>query len=439
MKKLLLLPAIFISPFFFLSASVIPLLADETTVEIVANGSESNNEVVVESTIDTNVSQNNDAVVKTVVTQSANTGDNQANQNTGGNVTIDTGSVETITTITTTTINHNQVDTCCDTTSGTTTTITNNGAASANTATVTAASANTVTQTNHADINNNPSQSADTGANQANQNTGNSTTIHTGDINATATITNQNINHNTAHVPAAAIGGPQHLTISGNGAGSTNQANIELVTNTDANQEQDFNIDNLIDQIFNTGTNQANQNTGGSVNIITGTIIADATIINQDININNLDLCCQETNGDDDNGDEDNGNGNDNGNGDSNGNNNGNNNGNGNDTYNCECNCDCDCDYSNDCNACCSDCCYDCCGAYGGITERIIEKTTEYITYRTLGASSGIGGGQVLGATLPATGSSAANTIYFLIANILTFLLGTYLRLRSGRSPSTIS
>ena len=53
-------------------------------------------------------------------------------------------------------------------------------------------------------------------------------------------------------------------------------------------------------------------------------------------------------------------------------------------------------------------------------------------------SNNGVGGnGQVLGAidgaVLPVTGSSL---LLLLIANILMFLLGCYLRLRSGRSPA---
>jgi hypothetical protein len=50
-------------------------------------------------------------------------------------------------------------------------------------------------------------------------------------------------------------------------------------------------------------------------------------------------------------------------------------------------------------------------------------------------------GGSVLGAStgsiLPATGNS--QQLWLLIANILTFLLGCYLRLRSGRSPAVVN
>ena len=48
--------------------------------------------------------------------------------------------------------------------------------------------------------------------------------------------------------------------------------------------------------------------------------------------------------------------------------------------------------------------------------------------------NGGSGNGSVLGATLPSTGTSW--WVYATIANILMFLLGLYLRMRAGRSPT---
>jgi hypothetical protein len=62
-----------------------------TTIEISGNGAGADSNVAVQNTNTTTVSQNNTANVTNTVKTNADTGDNKANYNTGGNVGIQTG------------------------------------------------------------------------------------------------------------------------------------------------------------------------------------------------------------------------------------------------------------------------------------------------------------------------------------------------------------
>src|SRR3990167_7594248 len=96
------------------SSFATPLLA--TTVEISGNGSDSDNTVSVEQTNKTEVNQNNTANISNNVNVSSNTGDNKAEDNTGGDVSIDTGDSSANVTVTNS-ANSNQasVNGCCPT------------------------------------------------------------------------------------------------------------------------------------------------------------------------------------------------------------------------------------------------------------------------------------------------------------------------------------
>ena len=73
---------------------VTPALA-ETTIEITGNGYNSTNDATVKFTGDTTVYQENTAIVINKVESDADTGNNDANQNTGGSVGVLTGDSST--------------------------------------------------------------------------------------------------------------------------------------------------------------------------------------------------------------------------------------------------------------------------------------------------------------------------------------------------------
>src|SRR3989338_5893675 len=62
-----------------------------TTITIDGNASDSDNDVTVNNTQSTNVSQNNTANFTNYIDADADTGDNDANKNNGGDVSIETG------------------------------------------------------------------------------------------------------------------------------------------------------------------------------------------------------------------------------------------------------------------------------------------------------------------------------------------------------------
>src|SRR6266404_4159277 len=90
MKKII---AIFASSLLLLG-SALPVLAD-STVTITGNGSDSVNSTNVTTTETTQVQQTNSANISNNVSSSSNSGDNTASHNTGGSVSVDTGSAKT--------------------------------------------------------------------------------------------------------------------------------------------------------------------------------------------------------------------------------------------------------------------------------------------------------------------------------------------------------
>src|SRR3989304_5885670 len=73
----------------------LPVLAQSTTLVITGNGAESDSDINVAQTTTTTVVQNNYAKIKNDVDADSDTGDNDANYNTGGNVSVKTGDADT--------------------------------------------------------------------------------------------------------------------------------------------------------------------------------------------------------------------------------------------------------------------------------------------------------------------------------------------------------
>src|SRR3972149_826803 len=71
--------------------SLTPLAFADTTIELSGNGDNSNNNALVSVSSSTTVVQSNTATIVNTVYSDANTGKNDANSNTGGDVKIDTG------------------------------------------------------------------------------------------------------------------------------------------------------------------------------------------------------------------------------------------------------------------------------------------------------------------------------------------------------------
>lgn len=159
----------------------------------------------------------------------------------------------------------------------TTYTVSGNGAKSDNTIDVNSNNTTVVTQNNSANVNNNVSGSASTGGNDANYNTGGDVAILTGDAKSSVSVSNE-LNSNRADVNSCDCDGDVKLNISGNGAYSDNKVDLDKYNTTDVFQTNDAYVSNYVDADAKTGGNDANENTGGDVTIITGNAKTDVDV-----------------------------------------------------------------------------------------------------------------------------------------------------------------
>ncbi len=262
----------------------------QTTLVISGNGSDSENEVRVSQENTTSVIQDNVAQINNYVSADANTGDNKAEDNTGGEVGIKTGDAKTKVTVDTA-VNTNaaSVD-CCGTNGSTTVEISGNGTGSENEAKLKQENAITVWQTNVADVQNKVKADATTGDNKAEDNTGGDVSIETGDAKSIVGVST------TANVNQAMIGGSDSgrsvsLLISGNGSDSENEIKLGLLDALIVGQENVAMVDNHVYADADTGDNEAEDNTGGEVSIETGDAKVDISVDNM-VNFNAADVDC---------------------------------------------------------------------------------------------------------------------------------------------------
>lgn len=268
------------------SSFATPLMA--TTVEISGNGSDSDNTVAVQQTNTTVVTQTNTANISNNIDIDANTGDNSAEDNTGGDVSIDTGDASATVGVSTT-ANSNQADVsgCCA--GDTSIKVSGNGSDSDNKVGLKTTNNTVVTQNNDANISNDVDVDLDTGGNDAEDNTGGNVAIDTGDADATVTISNQ-ANANWAAITAGPNGGGSlSVEVAGNGADSDNDVAVELASQKIISQNNNANISNDVEIDADTGDNEAEDNTGGDVEIDTGDATAKVEVSNM-ANFNAADL-----------------------------------------------------------------------------------------------------------------------------------------------------
>ncbi|OGH39320.1 MAG: hypothetical protein A3B44_02455 [Candidatus Levybacteria bacterium RIFCSPLOWO2_01_FULL_38_21] len=269
-----------------------PLAFADTTIQISGNGVGSNNYANVTQTSNTSVTQNNTASVNNNVNANADTGDNKANFNTGGNTTINTGNAN-VTANVSNTLNSNAAEVECCATGNTDVLIEGNGVGSNNTVNLTQNSTTTVKQNNNANVNNNVNANADTGDNSAKWNTGGDVTINTGNATVNASVSTI-ANSNWAKIsPAAGSGSSTDVTLKilGNGAGSNNFIGAKLAKTTSVNQSNSANVNNNVNANADTGDNKAKFNTGGDVIIDTGNAKVNVDVDNM-VNFNWADVDC---------------------------------------------------------------------------------------------------------------------------------------------------
>jgi len=295
-----------------------------------ANGADSTNTGTVDSVTNNDTFQNNDATIENNLILDANSGDNKADRNTGGDSEITTGDANVSASVLTF-ANTNIVggviysivnifgdligdiifpsNVCCIGSAAVKNS--GNGADSTNTAEINLEQNDTTLQTNNANIQNNLNLAATTGDNSTSKNTNGSNSVSTGDANVEAQVLNI-VNTNIAGgvwwlviVNEAGkwigkilgsdgnfYGGSEGLefsvndagevmvTNSGNGAGSTNTGTVNQTTNNTIVQNNSANVVNNINLSANTGGNSASRNTGGDSEITTGDANIIANIVN---------------------------------------------------------------------------------------------------------------------------------------------------------------
>ena len=268
-----------------------PLALADTNLEISGNGAFSDNTAKVNTSNNTTVVQNNDANIKNDVDVKANTGHNDANFNTGGDTTIMTGDANaTVKVDNAVNVNKANVSSCCS--NDTNVLISGNGAYSDNDVKLNSSNDVNVFQNNKANVKNDVDVKANTGHNDANFNTGGDTTIMTGDANVDVSLMT------LANANSATVGGSDsaHGTLSarilGNGAYSDNDIKLKFDNDSLITQDNRAYIKNDVDVDADTGHNDANFNTGGDIDVITGDANVDVMIDNlANFNAANIDDC----------------------------------------------------------------------------------------------------------------------------------------------------
>ena len=269
--------------------TVLPVFA-ETTIVISGNGTDSNNTVEAGFSQSTTVVQSNEAEVKNKVSATATTGGNSAEDNTGGDVSIETGDAD-VTVNVSNVLNQNSAEVDCCPGGDVEVEISGNGSDTENTVELGMESGVSVFQENEADVDNEVDAFAGTGKNEAKDNTGGSVSIDTGDASVTIGLST-GANWNSAMVGGSGGGaGSLSALILGNGTDSNNSILLGLGGGVLIAQANEAEVDNEVWAFAGTGANEAKDNTGGETSIDTGDASVDVTVDNM-VNFNWADSDC---------------------------------------------------------------------------------------------------------------------------------------------------
>jgi hypothetical protein len=288
-KKLL---AMLVVGMLFLS-TLTPAMAS-TAVEISGNGAESENEVEIETEREQVVVQQNRAVIRNYIEAEVSSGDNEASENTNGDVAIHTGAA-------TANINVNNkvnasialIEDCPGCNEDVGAKISGNGALSENEIEIESEVETEIFQENWAEIDNYIEAEVESGDNEAEENTGGDITITTGPATANVNVNNL-ANANWAEVVSSFGSGPAWIgtEISGNGAESENEIEIEQERFTTIVQNNWADIFNRIEAEVESGDNEAEGNTNGDVAIHTGAATANINLNNKaNFNLAEVECC----------------------------------------------------------------------------------------------------------------------------------------------------
>lgn len=170
------------------SALATGAFAADLTIE--GNGAGSTNTISVSNVCAVNVLQKNKTTSKVNATVTQNTGGNTANNNTGGDVTVESGAATSDITVTVEgSTNDATVPDCCECQSTVDATIKDNGAGSTNTAGQSNVAATSVTQKNKTKSKVKASVKQKTGKNKANNNTNGTVGVTSNDATSTVDVT----------------------------------------------------------------------------------------------------------------------------------------------------------------------------------------------------------------------------------------------------------
>src|SRR3989344_3377480 len=206
--------------------SALPAFAG-TTLIISGNGSSSDNTADVNLNSTTTVVQSNEADIDNDVHVNADTGGNSADDNTGGEVDLETGDITTQVGISNA-VNSNVASVEeCDCEGDVDVLISGNGTHSDNKVELDKKSTTELFQNNEADVDNDVHVYADTGDNSADDNTGGSVTLKTGDIDVKVALDTW-ANFNWAEVDCPCLFDDILAKIAENGTDSDNDIKAEL-------------------------------------------------------------------------------------------------------------------------------------------------------------------------------------------------------------------
>lgn len=261
----------------------------ETTLEVTGNGAYSNSDVVVNTNRDVKVEQSNKANVTNNINTSSDTGSNDANYNTNGDVTVRTGDAKSKVEVENM-LNSNRASVDCCATSDFDAKISGNGAQSDNDIRFNNDKNIKVEQDNDAYVRNDVDAKTNTGKNDAYGNTSGDVTIMTGDAKTDVAVKTQ-ANANWAVVSGDSSDNAASLRVLDNGAYSDNYVKVDFDNSIKVEQDNDADVKNEVDAYAKTGYNEADYNTGDEVAILTGDAKTTVGIDNM-VNFNWADVDC---------------------------------------------------------------------------------------------------------------------------------------------------
>ena len=274
-------------------STLTPALAT-TATEISGNGADSENEIEVETEQEQVVVQQNWAVVRNFIETEVSSGDNEAEDDTNGDVAIHTGAATANVNVNNK-VNANVAlfEDCPGCQEDIGAKISDNGAGSENEIEVESEVETEIFQENWAEIDNCVEAEVESGDNEAENNTGGDVTITTGPATANVNLNNL-ANANWAAIVSGFGSGPawKGAEISGNGADSENEIEIEQERSIAIVQDNWADIFNRVETEVESGDNEAEDNTGGDVAIHTGPATANLNLNNKaNFNLAEVECC----------------------------------------------------------------------------------------------------------------------------------------------------